>query len=315
MADKLTNKKIVALSGGVGGAKLALGLSELLAPENLSIIVNTADDFEHLGFPISPDIDTLLYTLAGISNQQQGWGIEGETWSFMQALAALGEPTWFQLGDKDIATHTLRRELLSQGKSLTEVTAQFAKGLGVKPAILPMTNSPVATFVASNEGELAFQEYFVKRQCQPEITAIRFAGIEQAEISPSVTAAISEADAIICCPSNPFVSIAPILSLPKLKASMIKRGIPVIVVSPIIAGKAVKGPAAKMMQELKLPVTQASVASFYQGFASHFVIDSSDQEQATMVEQQGFKCHVCNTLMQSIDDKKQLARDVLSLIA
>jgi LPPG:FO 2-phospho-L-lactate transferase len=307
-------KHVVALSGGVGGAKLALGLSHVLAPEQLSIIANTADDFELLGLPISPDLDTLMYSLAGISNAAQGWGIEGESWAFMQALKCVGGPGWFQLGDKDLATHTMRRHYLSEGKSLSEATVLLSRALGVSYPILPMSDDPVATFVSTASGPLSFQDYFVAQQCKPVISDFYFQGIDAATPSAQALAAIARADAIIICPSNPFVSIAPILSVPGMKAALQASSVPIVIVSPIIAGAAIKGPTAKMMQELNMPVTALAVAEHYADVASHFVLDCSDENLSAAVADCGYKTLVCNTLMKTLDDKKQLAADILAFV-
>ena len=305
---------ILALSGGVGGAKLALGLSKVVSADQLSIVVNTADDFEHLGLYISPDIDSVLYSLAQINNTELGWGVQGETWSFMSALEEHGGPTWFRLGDKDLATHVLRNQYLSSGKSLSEATCLLGKGLGLSHAVLPMCNEKVSTYVNSSEGRLPFQQYFVARQCEPEVYGVEFDGVEVARITDELDKAIDGADAIIICPSNPFVSIEPILSIPGLREKLIQRNIPIVVVSPIVGGKAIKGPAAKMMQELNMPSTSLAVAQYYQGFATHFVIDSVDSDQALDVENLGVKSLVCNTVMHDLNDKKRLAEDVLEFI-
>lgn len=302
---------IVALSGGVGGAKLALGLNHVLAQNCLKVVCNTGDDFEHLGFPISPDLDTVMYTLAGLSNEHQGWGLADESWSFMQSLNILGGPTWFQLGDKDLATHTLRRHLLQSGFSLTEVTQKLCEKLQVGASLLPMTNSQVQTHIQTASETLPFQEYFVAKQCEPEVTGFNFKGVSEATLSPEVEAALNNADAIICCPSNPFVSIAPILAVPGFKAAVQDANVPVVVVSPIIAGAAIKGPAAKMMQELQLEVNNQSVAEYYQGFASHFVLDQGDAHEAQAIEALGYKTLSTQTLMQNLDDKTALANALL----
>lgn len=301
---------IVALSGGVGGAKLASGLAKLPDIKSLSIIANTADDFEHLGLPISPDIDTLLYNLSGIHNREQGWGVANESWHFLKALGRLGGPEWFQLGDKDLATHVYRLNRFNQGDNLTQITAQLTKALGIRANILPMTDQRVSTRVLTDDGWLEFQEYFVARQCQPKVFEIEFAGIEQATISNEVSAAISQADAIIGCPSNPFVSVAPILAVPAMKKLIKAQNIPIVMVSPIIAGQAVKGPAAKMMQEMRVQVSAVAVAEHYQGFASHFVIDCADTENKSTIEQLGLDVLVAKTLMKTDNDKKDLAQAI-----
>lgn len=303
---------IVALSGGVGGAKLATGLAKIPDIKHLSIIANTADDFEHLGLPISPDIDTLLYNLSGLYNRQQGWGVADESWNFLEALGRLGGPQWFQLGDKDLATHIYRLNGLKQGQTLTQITKQLADALAIAADILPMTDSKVSTRVLTDDGWLAFQEYFVARQCKPKVFEVEFAGIEQAEISDEVSAAISQADAIIGCPSNPFVSVAPILAVPAMQKLIKAQNIPVLMVSPIIAGQAVKGPAAKMMQEMQMQASAVAVAEHYQDFASHFVIDCADLESENKISQLGLNVLVTKTLMKTDNDKKDLAQAIIN---
>lgn len=303
---------IVALSGGVGGAKLATGLAKLPEIKHLSIIANTADDFEHLGLPISPDIDTLLYNLSGLYNRQQGWGVADESWNFLEALGRLGGPQWFQLGDKDLATHVYRLNGLNQGQTLTQITKQLADALAIAADILPMTDSKVSTRVLTDDGWLAFQEYFVARQCKPKVFEVEFAGIEQAQISDEVSAAISQADAIIGCPSNPFVSVAPILAVPAMQKLIKAQNIPVLMVSPIIAGQAVKGPAAKMMHEMQMQVSAVAVAKHYQDFASHFVIDCADLESENTISQLGLNVLVTKTLMKTDNDKKDLAQAIIN---
>ena len=305
---------ILALTGGVGGAKLALGLQSIVPSEQLSIIVNTADDFEHLGLHISPDLDTLMYTLSGRSNTQQGWGLEGETWAVKEALERLSAPTWFQLGDKDIATHLYRTHLLSSRHSLGEATQCLFEAHGVACTVLPMCNEKVSTFVETAEGALAFQDYFVAQQCTPVISNYYFEGIESAQLSQDIMDAILACDAIVVCPSNPFVSVLPILSVPGLKQALVARNVPIVVISPIIDGQAVKGPSAKMMQELGLPVTNGSIAEFYQDFASHIVIDSSDASDEAHLAALGLKVLVTNTMMRSLSDKTTLAQHVVDFL-
>lgn len=308
----VTDTHILALSGGVGGAKLALGLAQILSPEQLTIIANTADDFEHLGLQISPDLDTVMYTLAGLNNQQLGWGLAGETWQCMGALQQLGGETWFRLGDKDLATHIYRTQRANAGDSLTVITHQLCERLGVNHRLLPMCDQPVRTFVASDQGELAFQRYFVEQQCQPEVSGFRFQGIKETSLSTDVTGAIEQANALIVCPSNPFVSVAPILAVNHLKAAIMARDIPRVVVSPIVGGMAIKGPAAKMMAELQMPTTALAVAEYYRDFASHFVLDSSDIAFAADIEAMGMQVLVTNTIMKSLEDKATLAQHILS---
>lgn len=310
----MDRRRIVALSGGVGGAKLALGLSRVLAASELTVIANTADDFEHLGLYIAPDLDTVMYTLAGINNAAQGWGLADESWQCMAALERLGGDSWFRLGDRDIATHLLRSQLLAQGDSLTGVTARLCRALGVEHRLLPMCDAKVDTWVMTDQGELPFQHYFVREQCRPVASGFRFAGIEQARISTAVQQAIDDMDALVVCPSNPFVSVAPILAVPGMRQALLASGKPRIVVSPIIGGQAVKGPAAKMLAELSLPVNALAVASHYRDFASHFVLDSADACYQSAIEALGLQVLVCNTLMQTLDDRITLARRVLSQV-
>lgn len=310
----MKTQHIVAFSGGVGGAKLVLGLSQVLSTEQLSVLANTADDFEHLGLYIAPDLDSVMYALAGINNQKLGWGIKDETWQCMSAMGRLQGETWFSLGDQDIATHLLRTQSLKQGKSLTESTVDLFRRLGIEPTILPMCDEKVSTVVHSEEGDLAFQHYFVKRQCKPKVTGFYFDGIEKARIGAAQEAALNAMDALIICPSNPFVSVAPILAVPGMHDAITARAVPVVVVSPIIAGSAVKGPAAKMMQELNMPVTALAIADYYRDIASHFVLDSQDAQQQSAIEALGYKVLTCNTMMRSNTDKAQLAKTILSFL-
>jgi LPPG:FO 2-phospho-L-lactate transferase len=303
----------LALSGGIGGAKLALGLAQLLG-SRLGVIVNTGDDFEHLGLLISPDVDTALYTLADIVNPQTGWGRRDETWTFMAALAALGGPTWFRLGDGDLATHIDRTARLQGGATATEICAHLADRLGVAPRILPMTDERVRTVVETDEGALAFQEYFVRRQCRPCVRAIRFAGAAAARPTPAILAALASPTlkGIVICPSNPWLSIAPILAVPGLAAALRNSGAPLIAVSPIIAGQAVKGPTAKIMGELGLECSSGLIARHYAGLIDAIVIDAKDGSLAADI---GVPVLVTNTLMTTREDKVALARQCLALCA
>lgn len=309
---------LLAVSGGVGGAKLALGLAHEW-PASLSVLVNTADDFRHLGLHISPDIDTLLYTLSGRSNRERGWGLEGETWQVREALEALGGDTWFQLGDRDLATHLWRSGRLAEGDTLTGVTGKLARALGVAAEILPMSDDPVSTVVHTGEGDLPFQHYFVRRACEPAVKGFSFAGIERAAPSPALARRLAggEVTAVVICPSNPFVSIDPILQLPGLWQQLAALSVPVIAVSPIVAGRAVKGPAAKMMTELGLPVDAGSVARHYStrypGLVDTFVIDTADATLADGIAELGMTVAVTDTMMNSLDDKRRLARFVTDL--
>lgn len=309
-----SNKQTLSLTGGVGGAKLAFGLSQLLAPENLSFIVNTGDDQDHLGLKVSPDIDTLIYTLSQRANTDQGWGLKDESWQCMEALNQLGGETWFRLGDKDLATHLYRTEALKAGHSLTEVTRSIASSLGVKNAILPMSNQTVSTKlkIKGKSSLLGFHDYFVKQQCEPYIESIHFIGAEKAKPSEEITATITGARRLIICPSNPFLSIDPILSIPGLTAQLLQ--IPTrVVVCPIINGQAIKGPTAKIMQELGIAQTTLSIAQYYQQLATHFVIDHQDSHFSNAIAQLGIKPLVMSTWMRSNTDKINLAKAILSL--
>ena len=302
---------VVALCGGVGGAKLAHGLAMALLPEELSIIVNTGDDFEHLGLYIAPDVDSVMYALAGLSDPIRGWGRRDETWTFMGALEALGGETWFRLGDGDLALHVERSRRLAQGASLSEVTAHLCRALAIGPRVLPMSDDPVRTRVLSAEGWLDFQEYFVCRQCQPPVREIMFAGAEAARAQPQALAALKHPDlrAIIICPSNPFVSVEPILAVNGIRAAIQESGAPVVAVTPIIGGKAIKGPAAKIMLELGLEVSAKAVARRYEGIIDAFVIDQTD----TLPEPQGdMRFFTHSTIMKTDDDRLHLARAVLN---
>jgi LPPG:FO 2-phospho-L-lactate transferase len=308
--------KILCLCGGVGGAKLALGFSKILSPGQLTIIINTGDDFEHLGFFISPDIDTVLYTLAGISNTSLGWGIEGETWQFMAEQEKNGGETWFKLGDKDLQTHRLRKQWLSEGLSLSEVTSRLCKHYGVKHAVVPMSDDPVSTLVKTGQGELAFQHYFVREQCTPQVTGFYFKGIAQAQPSSGLLRALQDKQlaGVVICPSNPFVSIDPILSLQGVREILRSLAVPVIAVSPIIGGQAVKGPTAKMMDELQIAKTSRSIARHYRDILDVLILDNSDAGQSVEVEACGVRCLTTRTLMKTERDKIALAEFILAAL-
>ena len=302
--------KIVALAGGVGGAKLADGLAQLLSPEDLVVVVNTGDDFEHLGLVISPDLDTVCYTLAGLANPETGWGRAGETFQALEAISRLGGPDWFLLGDRDLATHLERTRRLQEGRSLSQITAEFCRAWGVGWRVLPMSDQPVRTRVDTVEfGELAFQEYFVQRHCEPHVKGFRFAGIQSAQPAPGVLDAITAADGVVICPSNPWVSIDPILALPGLRTALEAK--PVVAVSPIIGGQTVKGPAAKMYAELGIEPSALAVARHYGKLVSAFVLDRVDAALATKIRTTTF---VTDTLMKSRQDRRRLAQDVLNCI-
>lgn len=299
--------KIVALAGGVGGAKLVDGLAQSLPPEDLTIIVNTADDFKHYALFISPDLDTICYTLAGLANPDTGWGRRDDTYLVMGNLKALGGQDWFRLGDLDLATHLERTRRIQAGQLLSQVTRNFCNAWGIRYTILPMTDQPVRTMVDTvEEGELPFQEYFVHRKCTPMVKGFRFAGIERAKPAPGVLAAINEADVIIICPSNPWVSIDPILAVDGLRFALTSRR--VVAISPIIAGHAVKGPAAKMYSELGIQPSALAVASHYGQILSGFVIDHID---ANLVQEISIPTCLTHILMANQSDRRRLAQDVL----
>lgn len=303
----------LALSGGVGGAKLALGLAQVLGPEELAVVVNTGDDFEHLGLHISPDIDTLLYTLAGINNPETGWGRAEETWSCMTVLDALGGETWFRLGDRDLALHLYRTERLNKGVSLSEVTEELRRRLQVGPEVLPMSDQPVRTEVQTDQGLMQFQQYFVRARCEPKVSALHFAGAGNARVAPRFSELLHDdgLHATIICPSNPYLSVDPILAIPGVREAIEHSPSPTIAVSPIVAGDALKGPAAKLMAELGVPVSAAAVAEHYRGLIDGFVLDQTDAGLAKSIEGTGIACCVTNTIMKTLDDRTQLARDVL----
>jgi LPPG:FO 2-phospho-L-lactate transferase len=303
-------RPVLALSGGVGGSKLALGLARVLSHGALTIVANTGDDFEHLGLHISPDIDTLIYVLAGLQNQQTGWGRRDETWSFMAALGELGGETWFKLGDRDLAIHVERTRRLRAGETLSTITSEIARSLGITSRILPMTDDRVRTRVITQSGTLDFQRYFVEAQCLPEVTGFLFDGAAHAQPHPEVLATIRNPAlrAIIICPSNPFISIDPILALPDLRSALASSVAPVIAVSPIIGGHAVKGPTAKMMKELGRTVDVVTVADHYRDLIDGFVIDTTDAQMASKLD---LPIEVRPILMLSLADRETLAHAVL----
>jgi LPPG:FO 2-phospho-L-lactate transferase len=301
---------VLALSGGIGGAKLALGLYRILPPGALTVVANTGDDFEHLGLSVSPDLDTLLYTLAGIDNPETGWGRRGETWTFMAALESLGGETWFKLGDGDLATHIERTRRLA-AESLSQITDDFRRRLGISARLLPMTDDRVRTRLLTPEGWLDFQDYFVRRQCAPPVHEVAFAGAKTAHPQPDFLAALADQNLrmVVICPSNPFISIDPILSLPGVREALRACPAPVVAISPIIGGKAVKGPTAKMMAELGLPVGAAAVARHYGGLIDHYVIDVTDTKA---MESLDVPSTATRTLMETLADRDALARVVLA---
>ncbi len=303
-------RNVLALSGGVGGAKLACGLARVLPPGALTTVANTGDDFEHFGLHISPDIDTLTYALAGLQNEQTGWGRSDETWSFMAALSDLGGETWFKLGDRDLALHLERTRRLNSGQRLSHVTSDIAHLLGVSSHILPMTDDRVRTQVVTEDGILEFQRYFVEAQCRPKVSGFIFDGADQARPHPDIIAAMKAPDlrAIVLCPSNPFISIGPMLAIADLRSALAASESPVIAVSPIIGGHAMKGPTAKMMKELGLQVNAAAVAAHYGGLIDGYVIDTVDASLAKLI---AVPVDIQPTIMRDQADRERLARAVI----
>jgi LPPG:FO 2-phospho-L-lactate transferase len=305
---------IIALSGGVGGAKLALGLARVMPPDELTVVVNTGDDFEHLGLSISPDIDTVAYTLAGIANRELGWGRQDETWSFMETMESLGGETWFRLGDRDVALHVERTRRLRDGETLSAVTADFCRRLGIRSRVVPMSDDPVRTRLRTAEGWLDFQEYFVHRRCEPMVLELLFQGAGAARAHPGFIAALTDPSlqAIVICPSNPFISVEPILAIPGVRQAMIDSPAPIIAVSPIIAGQAVKGPTAKMMKELGLDPSAGTVAHRYHDLLDGYVIDHADMSEVVSIDA---RVTLAQTLMRTMEDREALARTVLDAAA
>ena len=303
--------RVVALCGGVGGAKLALGLERILG-KDLTLIVNTGDDFEHLGLAISPDIDTVLYTLSGLANRELGWGRGDESWNFMATLETLGGETWFRLGDRDLALHVERTRRLKSGETLTRIIGSIAQAFGIAAHVLPMSDDPVRTMVETSEGLLPFQRYFVEKRCAPRVDAVRFEGAGAAKPTAAVLEALGDCTAIIICPSNPYLSVDPILAVPGLRMAIGKAAAPVVAISPLIGGAAVKGPTAKIMAELDVPATSKAIARHYDGLIDGLIIDETDKADKDAT---GVPTHVTATLMKSDDDRERLARTAIDFAA
>jgi len=303
----------LALCGGVGGAKLADGLAQVLPPDRLTVAVNVGDDFEHLGLTICPDLDSVCYALADVENHVTGWGRAGETWGVMEALGGLQGDTWFRLGDKDLALHLLRLRALRRGDTLSAVTAELCRRLGIAHRVTPISDQPVRTMVDSDEGLLPFQRYFVERQCQPRVTGFRFDGALEARLAPAVEAALASPDlaGILICPSNPYVSIGPMLAVPGLREHLLRKRVPVLAVSPIVHGAALKGPAAKMMSELGVPVTSLSVARTYGNLIDALLIDPADAAECAQRGPADAEFVLAPSVMRSREDRAQLARACL----
>src|SRR4029453_11945950 len=305
---------MIALAGGVGGGRLAVGLATVLAPRQLAVVVNIGDDFEHLGLSISPDLDTMMYTLAGVNNPAAGWGRKDETWNFLQALQELEEEKWFRLGDRDLAVHVLRTRALARGQSLSDITRMLAARLRIRHAILPMSDAKVRTRVRTERGELSFQDYFVRRQCRPCVRGFRFAGIREARAPAPLRRIIHsrKVRAVLICPSNPYVSVDPILGVPDIGAWIARRGFPVVAVSPIVGGAAVKGPAAKMMRELGSRASALGVVQHYGGKGDGWGIDRRDARLAPAIARQGKAVLVTDTIMNERGKSVSLARKVVA---
>ncbi len=305
----MTDGTVIALSGGVGGAKLVLGLAHALSSDRLLVVTNTGDDFDHFGLRICPDTDTVIYTLSNLADPERGWGRVDESWNFMKAVTDLGGEDWFNLGDRDLALHVLRTQRLKAGASLSAVTADITETLGIAVPIVPMCDEPVATMVDTPQGRMAFQHYFVRERCAPRVTGFKFEGIDAARPAPALNEAMSaEPGAIILAPSNPFVSVAPILTVPGMRALLRNCGAPIVAVSPIVGGRALKGPAAKMMDELGMPASALEIARHYADFIDGLVIDETDANLASAIEELGIRAHIAPTIMRSLDDRIDLAR-------
>jgi LPPG:FO 2-phospho-L-lactate transferase len=305
---------ITVLTGGTGGAKFVDGLQQVIAPEELTLIVNTGDDLLWWGLYVSPDIDSITYVLSGMLSKERGWGVKGDTFFCMQHMGQLGQPIWFHAGDRDLAVHILRSKLLAEGKTLSEVTAEIADKLGVKARILPMSNSRVETRVLTPLGELSFEEYFVQRWYQDPVESVRFAGAADAEPAPGVIDAIVNADLVLLAPSNPITSIGPILAVPGVREALHKTKGRIAAVSPIVAGEAVAGPAGILMAAQGLPVSVAGVAQAYHDFLDMLIIDVRDAEAGHEIRKSGLRVHVAKTVMRTSEDKADLATAVLTAV-
>ncbi len=309
----MENSKVLALAGGVGGAKLALGLRDILDEESLAIVVNTGDDEEFFGLHVSPDLDTVMYTLGGIANPDTGWGISGETFRSLNRLRQYGADTWFNLGDLDMATHIRRTQLLGQGNTLSEVTNSLCSSLGIAHSIFPMTDDTLKTVVITEISEMSFQEYFVKNRCGPRVISLRFDSPSECSPSPGFVTALNESDLLVFCPSNPFLSVDPILAVPGVRKKIENFRGARVAVSPIVGGEAIKGPAGKILRELGHEVSCVGVAKRYVDLCDVFIIDNVDADLASTIEKLGMRVVVTNTIMNNDQEKRTLAREILSL--
>ena len=305
---------ITVLTGGTGGAKFVDALRQLLPARQLTLIVNTGDDLEWWGLHVSPDLDSIMYVLAGVLSKERGWGVDGDTFECLDAMGRMGAPAWFRVGDRDLATHLARTQLLAAGRTLTQATAEIAAALGVPSRILPMSDARVETRVATPEGELSFQEYFVRERYRPEVRSVRFVGAEQASPAPGVLEAIAHASAVVLAPSNPITSIGPILAVPGIREALRATGAPVAAISPIVGGAAVSGPAGALMAAQGLPVSIAGVAQAYDDFLDLLIVDERDAEAAVALRDSGLHVHCAQTIMKTSTDKAALAATVLELV-
>lgn len=308
----MSGARVCAVCGGVGGAKLADGLLRALPADALGVIVNTGDDFEHLGLQISPDVDTVLYTLAGLANPGTGWGRRDETWNFMGALATLGGETWFRLGDGDLAMHVERTRRLAAGDPLSVVVADLTRRLSIAARVVPMTDGRLRTRVMTDQGLIDFQDYFVRQQCRPRVHEIRFEGAADCRPAPAAHAVLAQPglEAIVICPSNPYLSVDPVLAVPGMRELLRSAGAPIVAVSPLIAGAAVKGPTAKIMGELGKQISAVEVARHYAGLIDGFVLDRRDEALAAQI---GVPVLLSDTLMATVEDRRRVADDSLRL--
>jgi len=305
---------MVVLTGGTGGAKFVDALKQLLPARKLALIVNTGDDLEWWGLHVSPDLDSIMYVLAGMLSKDRGWGVDGDTFECVEAVRRMGAPAWFRVGDRDLATHLTRSQLLASGRTLSEATAEIAAALEVQSRILPMSDARVETRVTTPEGELSFQEYFVRERYRPEVRGVRFVGAEQASPAPGVLEAIKSAEAVVLAPSNPITSIGPILAVPGIREALKKTTAPVAAVSPIVGGAAVSGPAGALMASQGLPVSVAGVAQAYSDFLDLLIVDERDAKAAEQLRLSGLQVHCAQTIMKTTDDKAALAATVLQLV-
>ena len=305
---------ITVLTGGTGGAKFVEALKQLLPARQLALIVNTGDDLEWWGLHVSPDLDSILYVVAGMLSKERGWGVEGDTFECVEAMGRMGAPAWFRVGDRDLATHLTRTQLLASGRTLTQATAEIAAAFGVQSRLLPMSDARVETRVATPAGELSFQEYFVRERYRPEVRSVRFRGAEEAVPAPGVLEAIAHANAVVLAPSNPITSIGPILAVPGIRQALRETEAPVAAISPIVGGAAVSGPAGALMAAQGLPVSVAGVARAYEDFLDLLIVDERDTSAAESLRKSGLQVHCTNTIMKTVEEKAALAAAVLQLI-